>query len=209
MTKARPTEDARPDAMTQPDAVEITELVEKWRAGDADAGEELLRRTYDQLHRIARGCFRKERSDHTLQATALVHEAYMAITGAHKVRLESRAQFLGFMAHVMRRVLIDHARRHGRLRRGGGQQKITLIEAREVLSSNVPADLVALDDALTALAAIDRRKALIVEMRFFAGLTLEEVAEALEISRSTAVREWQRARAWLYRELRPESAREA
>ena len=188
---------------------DITALVAQWSAGDSDAGEELLRRTYDELHRIAKGCFRTERKDHTLQATALVHEAYMSIIGSRQIEVKNRAHFLGFMAHVMRRVLIDHARKHGRLRRGGGQQKVTLVEAQEVLATNVPADLMALDDALQALAAIDPRKATLVEMRFFGGLSLEDAAEALDISRSTAVREWQRARAWLYRELSKEATDEA
>lgn len=196
-------------AARSPGAHEITQLIEQWRLGDRRAGDELLRLTYGELHRIAASYFRAERRDHTLQATALVHEAYLAISGASDLQLANRAHFIGFMAHVMRRVLIDHARRFGRLRRGGGLRKVTLSEACELLTTGQPVDLVQLDDALHALAEIDVRKASLVEMRFFGGLTLDEVAPALGISRATAVREWQRARAWLYRELAPRVSDEA
>jgi len=187
---------------------EITLLLERWRGGDRAAGEELLRRTYGQLRRLAAATFRRERDDHTLQATAVVHEAYLSLAGNETMTFRNRAHFIGFMAHVMRRVLVDHARKHNQKRRGGGYRKITLAEA-QALRVPSPPELVPLDDALRALAEVDGRKAALVEMRFFGGMTLEEAAAALGISRSTAVREWQRARAWLFRALRAEVADES
>ncbi len=179
---------------------EVTALLARWQGGDNEAADQVFQLTYDELHRIAVGHFRRERPDHTLQATAVVHEAYMSLIERNGVRLESRAHFMGFMACVMRRVLIDHARGHGRQRRGGHLRKVTLEETRG-LAKKSPPDMVELDDALQALSRIDQRKARLVEMRFFGGLTFEEVAEVLTVSRATAVREWQRARAWLFREL--------
>lgn len=179
---------------------EVTALLAQWRGGDSEAADQVFRLTYDELHRIAVGHFRRERPDHTLQATAVVHEAYMSLVERNGVQLESRAHFLGFMACVMRRVLIDHARGHGRQRRGGHLRKVTLDETRGLSKKGAP-DMIELDDALEALSRIDQRKATLVEMRFFGGLTFEEVAEVLTVSRATAVREWQRARAWLFREL--------
>lgn len=178
----------------------ITRLLQAWSDGDRNAAEELLPLVYEELHRIAVGYSRRERSDHTLQATAIVHEAYLALVEQNGVRWLNRSHFIGFMAHVMRRVLVDYARQRGYAKRGGRVRKVTLAEAAELSRERTP-DIIAVDDALNSLAAIDPRKAALVELRYFGGLTVDEAAVALDISRPTAVREWQRARAWLYREL--------
>lgn len=157
---------------------------------------------YGALHRIAAGYFRRERCGHTLQATAIVNEAYLVLVEQNGVTWQNRAHFIGFMARVMRRVLVDYARERGYAKRGGKLRKVTLVEACELSRERAP-DLVALDDALHGLAELDPQKATLVELRFFGGLTIEAAAAALDISRATAIREWQRARAWLYRELEP------
>jgi len=157
---------------------------------------------YDSLRRIAAGYFRRERADHTLQATAIVNEAYIELVGQSGIRWQSRAHFIGFFARVMRRVLVDYARERNYAKRGGKLRKVTLAEAAALATAKTP-DLMALDDALSSLAEIDPRKASLVELRFFGGLTNEEAAQVLGVSRATAIREWQRARAWLYRELSP------
>lgn len=185
--------------------LEITGLLEAWSSGDPQAAAEVVPRVYDQLRRVASRCFRRERAGHTLQATAIVHEAYLALAGQKGLRWRSRDHFFGIAARLMRRILVNHARERDRIKRGGGRQRVTLLEAEELLAKRRP-DLVAVDDALRSLASIDRRKADLVELRFFGGLTLEEAASLLGVSRATAAREWQRARAWLYREL---SRREA
>lgn len=187
---------------------DVGPLLERWRGGDRQAAGELMQLCYAELHRIAGAYFLRERADHTLQATAVVHEAYLAILGQEGARWHSRAHFIGFMARVMRRVLIEHARRRHSLRRGGRARKLTLAES-SLLATAVPPDVVALDDALRDLGALDQRKAELVELRFFGGLTLDESAEVLGISRATAVREWRRARAWLYRALTLETAIES
>lgn len=178
----------------------ITRLLHEWSDGDPDAAEELLPLVYGALHRIAVGYFQHERADHTLEATAIVHEAYLALVEQNGVSWKNRSHFIGFMAHVMRRILVDYARERAYAKRGGRLRKVTLVEAAALAGERSP-DIVALDDAMLGLAAIDPRKATLVELRFFGGLTIEESATALGISRATAIREWQRARAWLYREL--------
>ena len=182
----------------------ITRLLHEWSEGNRDAADELMPLVYGVLHRIASGYFLRERGDHTLQATAIVNEAYLALVEQNGVHWQNRAHFIGFMAHVMRRVLVDYARRRGYAKRGGKLRKVTLVEAAD-LSREKAADVVALDDALDGLAAIDPQKAALVELRYFGGLTVEEAAAALGISRATAIREWRRARAWLFRELNADS----
>lgn len=196
-------EASRPEIATPPG--EITRLLECWSQGDAEAAEKLMPMVYDVLHRLAVGYIRRERSDHTLQATAVVNEAYMALVEqAGVMHWNNRTHFIAFMARVMRRVLVDYARNRNYAKRGGQARKVTLLEATQLSTQKTP-DLIALDDALTSLGEIDPRKASLVEMRFFGGLTVEEVADALDLSRATAVREWRNARAWLYRELSPEA----
>jgi RNA polymerase sigma factor (TIGR02999 family) len=154
-----------------------------------------------QLHQIARRCMAGERAGHSLQATALVNEAYMRLIDAKGVSWRDRAHFLAVAARVMRHILVDHARARQYQKRGGQAVRITLDEAPAV-ASEPDRDFVALDDALTALAAVDARKSQVVEMRFFGGLTLDETAEALNISRDTVKRDWKMAKLWLLRELR-------
>lgn len=178
----------------------ITRLLERWSDGDREALDEVMPLVYDVLRRIAASYFRSERRDHTLEATAIVNEAFLELVEQSGIRWQSRAHFIGFFARVMRRVLVDHARDRGYAKRGGRLRKVTLAEAAALATQKTP-DLVALDDALHGLAEIDPRKATLVELRFFGGLKIEEAAEVLGISRATAIREWQRARAWLYREL--------
>ncbi len=155
---------------------------------------------YEELKRLASRELRRERPEHTLQVTALVNEAYMRLREVHGVTWEDRSQFLGFAAHLIRRILVDHARRRSAARRGGGAVRTTLDEA-DGLVARQPPDVIAVDDALRTLAQIDRRKAAVVELRFFGGLTVEETAAVLRVSPETVGREWRRAKAWLYREL--------
>ncbi|MEA2600128.1 MAG: hypothetical protein QOF89_1120 [Acidobacteriota bacterium] len=180
----------------------ITRLLQNWSAGDSQAAERVLPMVYEELRRIASRQLRQERSDHTLQATAIVHEAYLRLGGQQGLQWPSRVHFFAFAAHLIRRVLVDHARHRNRDKRGGGMAHITLVEVADLSLEEDP-DLVALDEALTALERIDPRKAAVVEMRFFAGLSLEETADQLKISRETVSRDWRRAKAWLYDRLRP------
>ena len=171
-----------------------------WRAGDGDALRRLVPLVEAQLHAIARRCMHGERAGHSLQATALVNEAYVRLVDAQRIRWQDRAHFLAMSARLMRRVLVDHARARGYQKRGGGAVKVTLIEAMGG-SDERPHDLVALDDALNALAAFDARKSHVVELRFFGGLSVEETAVALGVSADTVLRDWTFAKAWLMREL--------
>jgi RNA polymerase sigma factor (TIGR02999 family) len=179
----------------------LTRLLRQWSEGDEEAVAEIMPLVYDELHRIAACHLRRERPDHTLQATALVHEAYLRLRDENGIRWEDRGHFLRLTSHVMRRILVDYARERSAVKRGGDQERVTLAEAME-LADGPPPHLVAVGDAIEALAALDAQKASIVELRYFGGLTLEEIAEAVGISRPTVVREWRRARAWLYRELK-------
>ena len=154
-----------------------------------------------ELHQIARRCMAGERGEHSLQATALVNEAYLRLIDARDVAWHDRAHFLAVAARVMRRILVDHARSRHYQKRGGDMARVTLDEAL-VVANEPDQDLVALDEALTALAVVDARKSQVVEMRFFGGLTLEETAEALHVSRDTVKRDWKMAKLWLLRELR-------
>jgi RNA polymerase sigma factor (TIGR02999 family) len=178
----------------------VTGLLLAWRGGDEAALEQLVPLVHEELHRIARGCMRGERAGHSLQATALVNEAYLRLIGAQQVDWQNRVHFLAVSARLMRRILVDFARSKRYQKRGGGAQAVSLDEALVVVEPGK--DLVALDDALEALAKMDERKARVVEMRFFGGLTVEETASALGVSPDTVMRDWRIAKAWLLRELR-------
>ncbi|HUO29510.1 MAG TPA: sigma-70 family RNA polymerase sigma factor [Bryobacteraceae bacterium] len=180
----------------------VTELLLRWRAGDQESLNRLLPRMEGELRRIAHRYMSMERQDHTLQTTALVNEAYLKLVDQAQVDWQSRAQFLGVAARMMRHILVDHARELCRGKRGGGAQMLPLEEGL-AFSPQRPAALVALDDALDELAGFDPRKAQIVELRYFGGLSVEEAAEALGVHPNTVVRDWGLAKAWLKRELSP------
>ncbi|MBL8204021.1 MAG: sigma-70 family RNA polymerase sigma factor [Blastocatellia bacterium] len=180
---------------------EITQLLAAYNNGDHQALEQVFPLVYNELRRLAAGYLRREREDHTLQPTALVHEAYLRLLG-QDVDWQNRAHFLGVAAQMMRRILVDHARQHRSEKRGSGGVKIALDEVEAInLSAERAADLIALDDALTALAEFDPQKSRMVELRYFAGLSVEETAKVLGISIATFVRQWKTTRAWLYREI--------
>lgn len=178
----------------------ITQLLVKWSNGDATALDELMPLVYDELKTLARAYMRRERNNFTLEPTALVHEAYVKLVGESGLSWQSRAQFFGMAARLMRHILVDHARRRGADKRGAGQYKISLSRAERVAASP-DVGLLALDDALNEFATTHPEHSRVVEMRFFAGLTIEETAEALGLSHATVEREWKFARAWLRREL--------
>jgi RNA polymerase sigma factor (TIGR02999 family) len=178
----------------------ITLLLGKWSKGDYSALGELAPAVYRELHKIAQSYLRRERAGHTLQPTALVNEAYLKLVKQQGVEWQSRAHFFGIAAQAMRRILVDHARGHLREKRGGWVQTISLDGAVDVTGGRA-AELVALDEALDALARLDPQQSRIVELRFFAGLSIEETAVVLGVSRATVDRSWAVARAWLAREL--------
>ena len=178
----------------------VTELLVKLSEGRRDVVDELLPIIYDELKRIAANYLRRERPDHTLQPTALVNEAYMKMIDITQVSWQNKAHFLGVAANQMRRILVDHARQHNAQKRGGEFHILTLNEEIDA-SDEQRSDLIALDDALTELARMDETKARIVELRYFGGLTMEEVAEVLDVSVITVKRHWKMAKAWLYGEL--------
>jgi RNA polymerase sigma factor (TIGR02999 family) len=194
---------------TPPDGVhhEVTELLRAWGAGDEEASEELARIVYEELRRQARRALRREGEGHTLQPTALVHEAWLRIDDQHEVSWQSRTQFFAVAAQMMRRVLVDHARARRTQKRGDGATQVTLgvlegeIDASRGGESVDVVDLLALDDALARLATLDPSKARLVELRYFAGLSIPEAAAALGVSAATVGREWVMARAWLRRAL--------
>jgi RNA polymerase sigma-70 factor (ECF subfamily) len=187
----------------EPAGGDISALLHAWSGGDQSALERLTPIVYDQLHTLARRYLKRERPGHSLQATALVNEAYMRLVDQERMQWQNRAQFFAVSAQLMRRILVDHARRHN-LKRGGGAPHVSLEEAA-VVGGDQGADLVALDDAMNALARLDPRKVQVVEMRFFGGLSVEETAEVLKVSPVTVMRDWSTARAWLYRELTGET----
>ena len=180
---------------------DVTQLLVAWGSGDEDALEKLTPLVYANLRGLARHYMAGERPGHTLQATALVNEAYLRLVDLTRVEWQNRAHFFAIAAQVMRRILVDFARSRGQQKRGGGLHKTSLDQAL-VISAQPDQDLVALDDALQALAALDPRKVQVVEMRFFGGLEEKEIAAVLKISVDTVQRDWKAARAWLYRELR-------
>ncbi|HEX8145698.1 MAG TPA: sigma-70 family RNA polymerase sigma factor [Pyrinomonadaceae bacterium] len=179
---------------------EITRLLADWNAGDAEALERLAPLVYAELRRIARRQMGGEREGHTLQATALVNEAYLRLAGGGGLALQDRAHFYAVCAQVMRHVLVDHARAHARDKRGGGAPHVPLDEAANAAAAG-SAEVVALDEALRGLEEVDPQKARVVALRYFAGLSIEETAEVLGISPTTVRREWRRAKAWLYRAI--------
>ena len=181
-------------------ANEITELLAAWTGRDPTARERLLPLVYDELHRLAAGYLRRERVSHTLQPTALIHEMYLRIGGIDRMQWQDRAHFMAMAATLMRRVLVDHARERARAKRGGA---ITLasLAGHDVAGPEPAIDVLALDEALEQLAALDPQQSRVVELRFFGGLTIEETAASLGISPATVKREWALAKAWLFRQL--------
>lgn len=188
-----------------PTPSEVTRTLLRWRDGDASAFEALIPLVYDEMRRIAASYLRNERSGHTLQPTALAHEACLRLIDQRSVSWQNRAHFLGIAAQAMRRILADHARRHGALKRGGGAQRVAL-EDQEIAASPRGVEIQELDTALEDLARLEPRQARVVELRFFGGLSIEEAAEVLGVSPATVKRDWLVARAWLFRELRGGSA---
>jgi RNA polymerase sigma factor (TIGR02999 family) len=178
----------------------VSELLVRWKRGDQEALQALLPLVYDELRRIANHHLQAERAGHTLQSTALVHEAYLRLVAQEPLRLDNRAHFFAVASHPMRQILVDHARKHGAAKRGANNLTLTLDEA---IASPKQRELrlVALDDALNVLAALDKRQSHIVELRFFGGLSIDETSQVLGVSPATVAREWTAARAWLYRQM--------
>jgi RNA polymerase sigma factor (TIGR02999 family) len=186
--------------MTESTQHDVTQLLMDWRNGDQRALEQLMPLVYDELRRLAALYLRRERDGHTLQTTALVNEAYLQLIGQQHRDWQNRAHFLGIAAHLMRNILVDHARAHAAAKRGGGEQALPLNEAVKVPSKSAP-DVLALNDALNDLAKHDERKSKIIELRYFGGLSMEEVAEVTGLSEATLRRELRMAEAWLGRQL--------
>jgi RNA polymerase sigma factor (TIGR02999 family) len=180
---------------------EITQMLRECSSGKTAAWNDLLPVVYDELHRQAARYMRRERPGHTLQTTALIHEAYLKLIDQRNVNWESRTHFFAIAAQAMRRILVDYAKTAHRKKRGGNDIKLPLDEAMPIASEERSVDLIALDEALEKLAERDQQQARIVELRYFSGLTLEETAEALHISRATVAGDWSMAKVWLYREL--------
>ncbi len=187
---------------------DVTQLLKAWSDGDEQALEKLTPLVYDQLHRAAQRYMVGERPNHTLQATALVNEVYLRLADCHQIDWQGRAHFLAVSAQLMRRILVDFARSRAYQKRGGGMSAVLLDEAATVCSEP-DVNLLALDDALQALAAIDVRKSKLVELRFFGGLTIQETAAVLKVSEETVVRDWRLSKTWLLRHMRGENPLEA
>jgi RNA polymerase sigma factor (TIGR02999 family) len=187
---------------------QVTQLLVDWGNGDKAALEKLIPLVYHELRRLARHYMRRERQGVTLQTTALVNEAYLRLIDQRSVRWQNRAHFFAIAAQLMRRILVDRARKRLNSKRGGDVRKVSLDEAA-VVSQSRGADIIALDNALTDLEAMDERKSKVVELRFFGGLNIEETAEAMGVSTATVQREWSMAKAWLYREISAEYRNEA
>ncbi len=186
----------RPGELPEAD---VSALLHAWSGGDQSALDKLTPIVYEELHRLAGRHMKRERPGHSLQTTALVNEAYVRLVGYKRMQWQNRAHFFAVSAQLMRRILVEHARRHN-VKRGGGAQHVSLDEASFV-DGDRATDLVALDDAMNALARLDPRKVQVVEMRFFGGLSVEESAEVLGVSPITVMRDWNTAKAWLYREM--------
>jgi RNA polymerase sigma factor (TIGR02999 family) len=182
----------------------VTELLVRWRGGDRDALEELMPLVYNELRRLAHHYLRQERTGHTLQSTALVHEAYLRLAGQDSPQWQNRAHFFGIAAHVMRQILVEYARGRGAAKRGGDAVTLSLDEA-VALTPQRDVDVIALDRALSKLSELDSQQGRIVELRFFAGLTIEDTSEVLGISPATVKRDWVTARAWLFRTMTGEA----
>jgi RNA polymerase sigma factor (TIGR02999 family) len=187
---------------------EVTQLLLAWSEGDKQALDRLVPLVYDELRRLAQSYMRKERAVQTLQTTALIHEAYLRLIDADRVQWRNRAHFFGIAARLMRQILVGAARERGCQKRGGGAERVSLDETM-VIDERLDENLVALDEALGELAQFDARKAQVVEMRFFGGLTEEEIAAALDVSRETVRRDWRLTRSWLKRKLSGERNDEA
>ena len=185
---------------TTPTSGDVSTLLQAWSGGDQKALDRLTPIVYHELHRLARRYMRGERSGHSLQATELVNEAYLRLVDYKRMHWQSRAHFFAVSAQLMRRILVDRARRHN-LKRGAGYQQISLDDTA-ALDEPAGEDLMALDDALTALAQFDPRKARVIELRFFGGLSVEETADVLKVSAMTVMRDWTTARTWLYAEMK-------
>ena len=181
-------------------SVDVSALLQAWGRGDLRARDQLTPLVYSELRRRAAAYLRHERPNHTLQPTALVHEAYVRLIDQHRVAWQNRAQFFGIAAQMMRRILVDHARAHQAAKRPRGEWRVA-VDEHHAVASGPDCEVLLLDQALTELAAFDPRQAQIVEMRYFGGLSEQDVAEVLDVSRSTVTREWQSARAWLYRRI--------
>ena len=179
---------------------EITQLLAEWSNGNQTALDKLYPLVYDELHKMANRYMKRERKDHTLQTTALINEAYVRMVDQKNVHWENRAHFFAISAQIMRRILIDHARRHHYAKRGGGALKVSLDETA-IVAGNPASDMLLLDEALNRLAEMDPRRGQVVELRYFGGLNNEEIAGVLKISENTVTRDWNMARAWLYQEL--------
>lgn len=186
--------------MATPPTPDITRLLVDWSEGRREALDQLMPVVYQELHKIAGSYLRRERAEHTLQPTALIHEAYLRLVAPNVPSFRNRSHFYGVAAHVMRQILVEHARARGAAKRGGGGHKVSLDDVT-LFSEERTADLVALDNALTTLEAFDERKSKVIELRFFGGLSLDETAEALGVSVATISRELRLAQAWLQREL--------
>ena len=193
--------------MSTPSPQQMTQLLQAWGQGEDEALEKLIPLVHQELRRLARRYMFGERAGHTLQATALVNEAYVKLLGCQKVAWQNRAHFFAISAQVMRRILVDSARARGYQKRGGGIPKVTLDECL-IGPKEKGTDLVALDDALKALAAVDPRKGRVVELRFFGGLSAQETATVLKVSPDTVLRDWRLAKAWLAREMGKAAASE-
>jgi RNA polymerase sigma factor (TIGR02999 family) len=184
---------------------EVTQLLAKLSAGDSEASARLITLVYSELRAMAGRCMRRERPNHTLQATVLVHEAYLRLAGQDKIQWQSRAHFFGIAARVMRRILLDYAREHRAKKRSGGAIQVTLNDAL-IVSEDHLEDVLILDECLEKLAAVDPQQSRLVELRFFAGMTVEETAEVMGISTATVKREWSHAKAWLIRAMKARPA---
>jgi len=186
--------------MTTPSEKDVTRLLVAWSNGDQTAIEQLTPLVYSELHRLAHRYLGRERKGHTLQTTALVHEAYLRLIDQKEVRWQNRAHFFAIAAQMMRRILVDYARSRNVAKRGGDARQVSLDEAMDV-SDERAADVIALDEALKSLSDLDQRKGRIIELRFFGGLSIEETAEVLGVSPGTVMRDWTFAKAWLQREI--------
>lgn len=184
---------------------EITQLLIEWSDGNQSALDALYPLVYDELHRLARRYMSRERKGHTLQTTALINEAYVRLVDQKNVHWANRSHFFAISAQIMRRILIDHARRHAYAKRGGGAQQVSLDEAATV-AFGLGTELIRLDEALKSLAEMDPRRSQVVELRYFGGLNNEEIAGVLNVSENTVTRDWNMARAWLYQQLTENTA---
>ena len=188
------------DPLENTNGHDVTQLLINWREGDEDVPAQLMPLVYDELRQLARGYLQRERSDHTVKATALVHEAYLHMVDDSQTCWKDRAHFYGIAARVMRQILVDHARAHNAAKRGGMEQELSLDEVRDLPAGN-GVDLVALDGALESFAQMYPRKSEVVELKFFGGLDTKEISEALQVPENTVLRDWNFAKLWLCRAL--------